>query len=122
MGKERIDLGFGSDLDSFNPEEWAPPKLKTANDRPPKAETKKAATAAGFKSREASPESTGQGGLPRRRRTGRNMQFNLKARPETIEAFCRVADENGWGLGETLEYAVTLLEEAHRLGRRKGEK
>jgi hypothetical protein len=48
--------------------------------------------------------------LIRRRRTGRNAQFNLKARPETIEAFCAVADLNGWGLGETLEKAVALLQ------------
>ena len=50
----------------------------------------------------------------RRRRTGRNAQFNLKARPETIAAFCAVADQQGWGLGETLEYAVTLLEREYR--------
>jgi len=42
-------------------------------------------------------------------RTGRNAQFNIKARPETIQAYCDIADENGWGLGETLEYAVDLL-------------
>lgn len=122
MDKERIDLGFGDELDSFDPDEWRPPEAKTANDRPEKAQTKKAAAAAGFRSREAPPEPEGQGALPRRRRTGRNTQFNLKARPETIEAFCRVADENGWGLGETLEHAVTLLEEAHRPGARKPEK
>ena len=46
----------------------------------------------------------------RRRRTGRNVQFNLKARPETIDAYCEVADAMGWGLGETLEYAVVLLQ------------
>ena len=51
-------------------------------------------------------------GRPRRRRTGRNAQFNLKARPETIEQFCAVADAQGWGLGETLEQAVVLLERA----------
>ena len=49
----------------------------------------------------------------RRRRTGRNAQFNLKARPETIEAFCAIADRQGWGLGETLEYAVNLLQEKY---------
>ncbi len=50
----------------------------------------------------------------RRRRTGRNAQFNIKAKPETIEAYCRIADEHGWGLGETLEYAVELLEKQER--------
>ena len=52
----------------------------------------------------------GQGDTPRRRRrTGRNAQFNLKAKPETIETFCAIADRQGWGLGETLEKAVELL-------------
>ncbi|MEM9234900.1 MAG: stability/partitioning determinant, partial [Pseudomonadota bacterium] len=46
----------------------------------------------------------------RRRRTGRNAQFNIKAKPETIEAFCAIADAQGWGIGETLEKAVELLE------------
>jgi hypothetical protein len=52
----------------------------------------------------------------RRRRTGRNAQFNLKARPETIAAFCAVADARGWGLGETLEQAVALLQREHGHG------
>jgi hypothetical protein len=50
----------------------------------------------------------------RRRRTGRNAQLNIKAKPETIEAYCRIADEHGWGLGETLEYAVELLDKQER--------
>jgi len=41
---------------------------------------------------------------------GRNAQFNLKARPDTIQRFCDVADAQDWGLGETLEHAVALLE------------
>ena len=118
MAKERADLGFGDALDEFNPEEWTPPKGSAANDkpavkRPSRAATTEAAAAAGFKSREPKPaveSRAGQGAAPRRRRTGRNAQFNLKARPETIEAFCAVADRQGWGLGETLEKAVALLE------------
>ena len=99
--------------------------------------TAKAAEAAGFKSREARPEGdtatpdlsspdaapAGQGAdtapklseasQQRRRRTGRNAQFNLKARPETIDAYCALADRMGWGLGETLERAVVLLEKEY---------
>ncbi|WP_222435300.1 hypothetical protein, partial [Puniceibacterium confluentis] len=56
------------------------------------------------------PAAGAGGAPPRRRRTGRNAQFNLKARPDTIESFCAVADANGWGLGETLEHAVRLLQ------------
>jgi hypothetical protein len=60
------------------------------------------------------PERAGEGAL-RRRRTGRNAQFNLKAQPETIAAFCAIADRQGWGLGETLEQAVALLEREYKL-------
>ena len=47
---------------------------------------------------------------PRRRRTGRNAQLNLKLRPDTIDAFYAIADAQGWGLGETMERAVALLQ------------
>lgn len=111
MGQRRADLGFGDaleDLSSFAPT----PKPK------PEVDTAEAAAAAGFKSREpVPPKPAPSGGAgeapPRRRRTGRNAQFNIKARPETIEAFYKVADANGWGLGETLEHAVALLEKEH---------
>ncbi len=111
MSKERADLGFADNLEDFNPAEWSPKPAQNSNARPPKAETRKAAVAAGFRSREPQPEPerAGEGSAPRRRRTGRNAQFNLKARPDTIEAFCAIADRQGWGLGETLEQAVALL-------------
>ncbi|MBK8174331.1 MAG: stability/partitioning determinant [Rhodospirillales bacterium] len=113
MERERTDLGFADTLDEFDPAEWLP-KPATANDKPPKAETKKAAAAAGFRSREPLPVvEAPHADLPRRRRTGRNMQLNLKARPETIAAFCAIADSHDWGLGETLEHAVALLEREH---------
>lgn len=129
MGTERADLGFGDALDDFNPAEFKPkPKpIKRANDAPKREEAAKAAEALGFKSREPKPpverednvktasqlgrnDGEGQGTPQRRRRTGRNAQFNLKAKPETIEAYCAIADRMGWGLGETLEKAVELLE------------
>ena len=92
MARERADLGFSDALDEFDPEEWGPPKGRAANDkpvlpRPEKAATSQAAAAAGFRSREpkTAPDSrVGEGAAPRRRRTGRNAQFNLKAKPETI--------------------------------------
>jgi hypothetical protein len=106
MSKSRADLGFGDalgDLSSFAPKPKTAPKMNTA----------KAAEAAGFKSREPKPVAAPPKKQQRRRRTGRNAQFNIKAKPETIEIFCKVADENGWGLGETLEYAVALLEKEY---------
>lgn len=102
MSKQRANLGFGdalSDLSDFAPTQKAAPKDTT---------TGQAAEASGFVSRE--PKAPAYPKPQRRRRTGRNAQFNIKARPETIEAFYKVADANGWGLGETLEHAVELLE------------
>ncbi len=117
MDKQRADLGFSDTLDDFDPAEWMPSLNTEANDRPPRLETSKAAAAAGFRSREpqrtvdqAPSLSHARLGPPRGRRTGRNMQLNLKATPETIAAFCAIADQKGWGLGETLEQAVALLE------------
>ena len=43
-------------------------------------------------------------------RTGRNVQFNMKATQETINAFYAVCDRTGWVLGETLERAIAALE------------
>jgi len=46
---------------------------------------------------------------PRRYRTGRNTQLNIKARTEAIEAFYAIADQHGWVLGETFERAIDAL-------------
>jgi len=115
--KERADLGFADALDDFNPAEWAPKPAPKSVSGLEKTGTRKAAAAAGFRSREprSEPEPDRAGEAPvRRRRTGRNTQFNVKARAETIEAFCAVADQQGWGLGETLEHAVALLEREYK--------
>lgn len=122
MTQQRASLGFdvspdNENVDDFDLAEWevgapAPP-------RPAQGTSQKAAAATGFRSREVvtpppapvhAAEPVGQGAPVRRRRTGRNAQFNLKARPDTIQRFCDVADAQNWGLGETLEHAVALLE------------
>ena len=117
MARERANLGFDTDLDGFDPAEWAVGSPTPS--RPDDSAARKSAEATGFRSREVKvpptappqPAPERAGGAPvRRRRTGRNAQFNLKARPETIAQFCAVADAQGWGLGETLEHAVALLE------------
>ena len=114
--KQRADLGFVVDDTGFDPADW---DVGTPAPKPPqKLDARKVAEATGFRSREAG---SGAGGAApaatapppkqvRRRRTGRNAQFNLKARPETIQSFCAVADAKDWGLGETLEHAVALLQ------------
>ncbi|WP_425102250.1 hypothetical protein [Tropicibacter sp. S64] len=124
--KERADLGFDDELDGFDPADWTP-KAKPKPEPEAREKARELAEATGFRSREpARPAQTpkpktkpaGQGTRtpaaekkpPRRRRTGRNAQFNIKTTPETIEAFCAIADARGWGLGETLEHAVLLLQ------------
>jgi hypothetical protein len=68
--------------------------------------------AALFQSREARSASTPSAAPkrePRRYRTGRNTQLNIKARTEAIEAFYTIADKQGWVLGETFERAIDAL-------------
>jgi hypothetical protein len=48
--------------------------------------------------------------IPRRYRTGRNVQFNLKASQDTVDAFYAISDSKGWVLGETLEHALAALQ------------
>jgi hypothetical protein len=47
---------------------------------------------------------------PRIHRTGRTMQFNARATPETVEALYAIADRQGWLVGETLEHALAALQ------------
>jgi hypothetical protein len=102
-------LGFTDELDDFDPGAWPKP---AAPQKPKLVNAKIAAEAAGFRSREPTPpvelEPSPRPAL-RRRRTGRNVQFNIKTKAETIEAFCAIADAKGWGLGETFEIATELL-------------
>ena len=66
---------------------------------------------AGFRSRESVPAPLDVPRRePRRHRTGRNIQLNLKVRQEAVDAFYRLADQHGWVLGETFERAVIALE------------
>jgi hypothetical protein len=112
MSKERASLGFGDELNAFDPDEFRKPDRR-ANHRPEPEDAKRAAEAAGFRSREPvkdTPTILKPAGQQRRRRTGRNVQFNIKTTADTIAAFTRIADARGWGIGETFEYATALLE------------
>jgi hypothetical protein len=66
------------------------------------------AEASRFPSREAKPPPTRR--QPRIHRTGRTMQFNARAKPETVEALYAIADRRGWLVGETLEHALAALQ------------
>ena len=75
----------------------------------PQEKVRQVSESASFKSREPVERKAARR-EPRRYRTGRNTQFNIKADPDVIEEFYRIADAQGWVLGETLERAVKALE------------
>ena len=63
-----------------------------------------------FRSRDPKPETAAPAQREQRRhRTGRNVQLNIKARAEAIEAFYAITDRENWVLGETFERAVEAL-------------
>lgn len=114
MSGGRVPL-FGQDADldlsGFKPKPAARPE-----------QVRDVAEQAGFRSREATlpsvaPEPTTPGFAasgpaprePRRYRTGRNVQLNLKLKQETVDAFYQIADQQGWVLGEAFERAVAAL-------------
>jgi hypothetical protein len=87
------------------------PKTEVDRSGPPADAVRAIAEAANFRRRDVPAE---QGVAPpqrahRRHRTGRNVQFNIKATQEAIDAFVTVSDEQGWVFGETLERAVAAL-------------
>ena len=93
------------DVSGFAPKEGGTPKVRPE-------QVRAVSEAANFQSREAPREILA--GLPkrepRRYRTGRNIQLNIKARADVIDAFYGIADRKGWVLGETFERAVAALE------------
>ena len=101
------------DLSGFTPR---PARTTTVPDR---NAVRRESEAAGFVSRQAAaaptvPTDAGPPTLrlPRRRRTGRNIQLNLKVDQNTADRLYRIADRHGWVLGETLEHALEALEKA----------
>lgn len=111
MGKTRASI-FGEEADPLDLSGFAP-KAPQDIQAPPVDTIRAVSEAASFPSREARPAPTPAPGArrePRRHRTGRNVQFNIRARQETIDAFLALADRQGWVLGEVLEHAVAALE------------
>jgi hypothetical protein len=54
-------------------------------------------------------------------RTGRNMQLNIKASPDTVRRFIAISDAYEWPSGLTMEHAIGALErELARESRPKG--
>lgn len=92
------------DVSSFAPKPAAPPRISLD-------QVRVVSEGASFRSREPAPLSEpAEKRPPRRYRTGRNVQLNVKARAEAIEAFYAIADAQGWVLGEAFEQAVAALQ------------
>jgi len=87
------------------------PKTRPDTSAPAPEQVRAVAEAASFRSREAAPPApAGDKRIPRRHRTGRNVQFNVKASQATVETFYEISDSEGWVLGETLEKALAALQ------------
>jgi hypothetical protein len=93
------------DLSAFSP------KGREEGRAPAAEQVKAVARAANFPSRESSPAPAK---APKTRaarvyRTGRNVQFNVKASREAVDMFYAIAEKQGWVLGETLDRAIAAL-------------
>lgn len=93
----------------FDVSDFAP--KKTAKKAEPEPEAVRAVSeTVSFKSREPAPSAPKPVKKERRgRRTGRNLQLNLKVDAGTLESFYEITDKQGWVLGETLARAVAAL-------------
>ena len=94
------------DVSSFSPK-------KPAKQAEPEPEAVRAVSeTASFRSREPGqgPSAKQMKKLQRRRRTGRNLQLNLKVDARTLESFYEITDREGWVLGETLQRAIAALQ------------
>ncbi len=107
MANSRASIFAQDDLDvsGFSPKSGADQSA------PPADKVRAVAEEARFHSREPKPQSAIEPKrVPRRHRTGRNIQFNVKASQETLDAFYAITDRQGWVLGETLEHALAALQ------------
>ena len=112
MAKSRASI-FGDDTEVPKLDLGAfTPKKTTDKTAPPAEQVREVSLAAQFRSREpeAAKSSSKPTRAPRIHRTGRNVQFNVKASQETIDAIYAITDAHpGWVLGYTLERAVAAL-------------
>lgn len=95
-------------FDSDDLSDFAPSAPAT---KPKPEEVRAVAEASSFRSRESAlpPADQPTRRPPRRHRTGRNVQLNLKVRQEAADAFYALADQLDLVLGETFERAVDAL-------------
>jgi hypothetical protein len=103
----RVDP-FGGDLDDLSDFKPTPAK------KPPvqKEAIREVSEANNFPSRAPERARPLKSVVQRRRRTGRNVQFNIKATPETVARFTALADKHRLVFGELLDRALDALERA----------
>lgn len=95
-------------ISDFNVEGFAAKAPHTA--APPPDAVRATAEASSFRSRDPVARRSPAKREPRRHRTGRNVQLNLKVSAETLDTFHQIADDHGWILAETLEKALDALQ------------
>ena len=95
----------------FDVSEFAPKKINPSSPTPAEA-VRAVAEETNFVNREpAKPrKSISSRKEPRRHRTGRNVQVNIKALQETVDRFNAIVDAQKWVTGYVLERAVAALE------------
>jgi hypothetical protein len=99
--KDPFDLG---DLSDFGP-------IMSRKSTASPAVVREVSEANNFTSRSpAKPNMSKAPAVQRRRRTGRNAQFNIKATQSTIERFTALADKHSFVFGELLEKALDAFE------------
>lgn len=81
--------------------------------KPSKEDIDKIAQETGFVSRQ--PQASKVTGAPRRYKTGRNQQLNLKVTDDTQKRFYAIADNLGLPLGEVFQRAVKALEDTIKI-------
>jgi hypothetical protein len=101
-------VGLFEDADDFDLSAFAPKKALNSAE-PPSEAVRAVSESVNFQSREP-VQAAARKAVQRRRRTGRNLQLNLKVGASTLESFYAITDRQGWVLGETLERAVAALQ------------
>jgi ribosomal protein S12 methylthiotransferase accessory factor YcaO len=111
MSKRRASIFQESDNEVLDVSGFAPKGGIDAK-APPVEQVRAVTEAAQFRSREAAaPKMDTQfKRATRRYRTGRNVQFNVKALKETVDAVYAVSEAKGWVLGYTLQRAIEALQ------------
>jgi hypothetical protein len=102
MAEERANIFEEDELDVSGFKPKPPAKVVDVE------QVRAVSEAANFRSREPGPTKPVRH-EQRRHRTGRNVQLNIKARAEAIEAFYAITDREHWVLGETFERAIEAL-------------